>query len=188
MITFVVPTIGRPSLAATLESIEAWPGDQIVIVAELDVLGELDAVRVSSLAGQASVLLLACTRGNDWGHTERNFATPHVRTPYVAHIDDDDVYASGSRLVMSRAIHDTPNRPIIFKMRYPNGLELWQSQVLRCGNVGTPMFLLPNDPEKMTGTWAPYVGGDFAFLEGCKWRFEDYVWRPEVVALLGHNT
>jgi hypothetical protein len=25
-------------------------------------------------------------------------------------------------------------------------------------------------------------------LETSKWKAEDYVWRPEVIALLGHNT
>ena len=183
MITFVVPTIGRPSLARTLDSIELWPGDALLLVGEPDLVAP-----VSRLFIDSRIRFVSCKRGNDWGHTERNFAAPHVRTPYVAHIDDDDIYAPGARGSMSDALYKTPNRPVIFKMRYPNGLELWQSQVLRCGNVGTPMFLLPNDPAKMTGTWAPYVGGDFAFLEGCQWKFEDYVWRPEVVALLGHNT
>jgi hypothetical protein len=32
MISFIVPTIGRPSLAKTLASIECWPGDEVLLV------------------------------------------------------------------------------------------------------------------------------------------------------------
>lgn len=184
MISFVVPTIGRPSLRATLASLELWPGDELLIVGDENALAYASSIDTP----KGSVRHVRCERGNDWGHRERNFASPLARNRYIAHIDDDDVYTPGARSFMSDAIHNTPDRPVIFKMRYPNGMELWQSQVFRCGNIGTPMFLLPNDKTKMIGRWMPYVGGDFAFLEGCKWVFEDYVWRPEVVALLGHNT
>ena len=57
---------------------------------------------------------------------------------------------------------------------------------IRCGNLGTPCLLIPNRPT-MLGTWGSFVGGDCHFLETSKWKAEDYVWRPEVIALLGHN-
>jgi hypothetical protein len=109
-----------------------------------------------------------------------------ARGRYIAHIDDDDVYAPGTRALMHDAITKTPNRPVLFRMQFPNGITLWQEPALRCGNLGTPMILTPNDPEKL-GHWASYVGGDFAFLESSGWRVDEYVWRSEVIALLGHN-
>jgi hypothetical protein len=111
---------------------------------------------------------------------------PLARGQYLAHIDDDDVYVPGTRELMEDAIRKTPARPVLFRMQYPNGLTLWQNQELRCGNVGTPMMLIPNMPTKL-GTFGSFVGGDFAFLESCKWAREEFVWRPEVVAVLGHN-
>jgi hypothetical protein len=87
---------------------------------------------------------------------------------------------------MEDAIKKTPDRPVLFRMRFPNGLTLWQEQAVRCGNVGTPMMLIPNQPS-MLGTWGSFIGGDCHFLETSKWKSEDYVWRPEVIALLGHN-
>lgn len=175
MITFIVPTIGRPSLLRTLESIECWPGDEILMVG--------NGYRVRD----ERVRYVDCKPGGDWGHTERNVATPHARGRYIAHIDDDDVYASGHREVMQDAIDQAEGMPILFRMRFPNGITLWRDKEIRCGNVGTPMFLIPNVPEKM-GTWLPFVGGDCAFLEGSQWLPSQYVWRPEVIALLGHNT
>jgi hypothetical protein len=158
----------------TLRSIETWPGDEIIVVGRTEWTGDLRPRYIDHAPG------------GDWGHTERNYAMPLATGRYIAHIDDDDVYAPGTRLLMEDVIASAPGRPVLFRMRFPNGLTLWQDQTLRCGNVGTPMILTPNDHAKL-GHWASYVGGDFAFLESSGWKPEEYVWRPEVIALLGHN-
>jgi hypothetical protein len=128
-----------------------------------------------------------CEPGRDWGHTERNVATQFARGEYLAHIDDDDWYAKGTRALMADAIEKTPGKPVLFRMQYPNGITLWQEPELRCGNVGTPMILIPNIPERL-GQFRPFVGGDCAYLEEMDWDRSEIVWRPEVIALLGHNT
>src|SRR5678815_5338323 len=173
-VTYIVPTIGRSSLIATLNSIECWDGDEILLVG--------DGFRVND----PRVRYLDCKPGGDYGHSERNLAAPHARGRYVAGIDDDDVFAPGTRALMQDAMEKTPDRPVLFRMRFPNQITLWTERRIRCGNVGTPMFFLPNKPE-MFGRWEPFVGGDCAFLESSKWTAEDYVWRPEIIALLGHN-
>lgn len=176
MISFIVPTIGRESLRKTLASIETWPGDEILVVGS----GWHEA-------GDERPRYVLCTPGGDWGHTERNFVTPMARGRYLAHIDDDDVYMPGTRRLMADAIAKTPDRPVLFRMRFPNGITLWAEPEIRCGNVGTPMMLIPNQPEKL-GQFRPFVGGDCAYLEESKWAPEEFVWRKEVIALLGHNT
>lgn len=178
MISFIVPTVGKLSLHNTLDSIETREGDEILVVC--------DIFKVQVGTTRPEVRVIHCPAGGDWGHSERNFATPLCRGKYIAHIDDDDVYRRGTRTLMQEVIEQTPQRPAIFRMQFPNGITLWQDPQIRCGNLGTPCFLIPNEPEKL-GTWMPYVGGDCAFLETSKWKSEDYVWRPEVIALLGHN-
>ena len=158
----------------TLRSIETWPGDEILVVGN------------TKWTGDIRPRYIPCAPGGDWGHAERNFAMPLARCPYIAHLDDDDTYAPGTRARMADAIERTPNRPVIFRMRAPNGVTLWQEPVIRCGNLGTPCFLHPNQPA-MLGTWGSFVGGDCHFLETCKWAPEDYVWREEIVGLVGHN-
>lgn len=180
MISFIVPTIGRASLKATLDSIETWPGDEIIVVADMSTNVHLQ----SFVTSRARVI--HCSKGNDWGHTERNVAMQQARCRYLAHIDDDDVYAPGTRELMDDAIRQTPGRPVLFRMRYPNGITLWEEPVLRCGNVGTPMILIPNMPTRL-GQFKSFVGGDCAFLEEMKWPRDQIVWRPEIIALLGHN-
>jgi len=88
---------------------------------------------------------------------------------------------------MEDAMMKAGGNPILFRMRFPNGITLWSEKEIRCGNVGTPMFLIPNKLEKL-GVWKSFLGGDCAFLESSGWAPEEYVWRPEVIALLGHNT
>lgn len=175
MITFIVPTLGRASLLHTLNSIECWEGDEILLVG--------NGYRVND----PRVRYIDCLPGGDWGHTERNRATPYAKGRYIAHIDDDDLYAPGHRELMADAIKHAEGKPILFRMRFPNGITLWDEPSVRCGNVGTPMMLIPNQPEKL-GEWQSFVGGDCAFLESSKWTPSEYVWRPEVIALLGHNT
>lgn len=174
-ISFIVATLGRPSLLATLKSIELYPGDEIIVIGNVK-----DAV-----VGQTRYV--SCLPGGDWGHTERNKAMPLAIGQYMAHIDDDDTYVPGSRARMENAIVNADGRPVMFRMRYPNGITLWRDPKVYCGNVGTPMFLVPNQPT-MLGQWGSFVGGDCAFLESSKWPLDSYVWRSEVIALLGHNT
>jgi hypothetical protein len=182
-ISFIVPTIGRASLARTLESIETLPGDEILVVASMDT----NTHNQSFVMNNPYVRCLHCPPGHDWGHSERNFATPFARGAYLAHIDDDDIYAPAARAAMADAIERTPGRPTLFRMRFPNGITLWQEPVLRCGNIGTPCILIPNEPAKL-GLFRPFVGGDCAYLEEMAWPQSEIVWRPEIIALLGHNT
>lgn len=179
MISFIVPTIGRDSLIKTLTSINAREGDEIIVIG--NVRG-----REETADDGVTTRFVACPPGGDWGHTERNAAALLARCPYIAHIDDDDWYAPEARALMADAIETTPDRPVLFRMRYPNGITLWDRPELRCGNVGTPMILIPNVPERL-GQFRPFVGGDCAYLEEMKWDRSEIVWRPEIIALLGHN-
>ena len=175
MISFIIASVGRPSLARALASIELWPGDEILLVGD------------NLVSPNMLVRSIQCPPGNDWGSKERNYATPFARCQYIAHIDDDDEYVPGTRALMQSAIDAAPGRPTIFRMRYPNGHTLWQSQAIACGNVGTPMMLIPNMPTRL-GVWAEGRDcGDFFFLNSMKWSAEEIQWRTEVIAQLGHN-
>src|SRR5678815_6097332 len=107
MISFVLPTLGRPGLLAALDSIELWPGDEVLVIGEMANLYPY----IRSADVERGVRFLHCPRGNDWGHSERNFAQAHAKGRYIANLDDDDVYALGHRQGMSDAMIRTPDRP-----------------------------------------------------------------------------
>lgn len=173
MISFIIATIGRPSLADTLASIECWHGDEVIVIGNV------------ATHTEGHVRYIACPPGGDWGSTERNIATPLARGRYLAHIDDDDVYAPGHRAVMADAIARHPTVPTIFRMRLPDGSTLWDLPIIKWGNVGTPMFLTPNEPAKL-GRWGEHQDcGDLRFLQTMQWRNHDVAWREDVIALVG---
>ena len=173
MISFIIATLGRPSLADTLASIDLWPGDEVIVIGNVETRTD------------GPVRYLATPPGGDWGSTERNIATPLARKAYVAHIDDDDVYAPGHRALMADAIARHPAVPTIFRMQLPDGTQVWDQPVIRWGNVGTPMFLVPNVPAKM-GRWGEHQDcGDLRFLQTMAWRNHECAWREEVIAQIG---
>lgn len=183
MISFIVATTGRETLKATLASIECWPGDEVLVVGGVEEMTDVEPHVVRRFIPHPP--------GEDWGHKERNFAMPLARGQYLAHIDDDDVYVPGARAIMAEAIAQHPARPVIFRMEYMNGQRLWRDKIVRIGNVGTPMSLIPNDPANH-GEFGSFYGGDMHYLESYAARAgyasEDFVWREEVTVLIRPHT
>jgi hypothetical protein len=173
MISYIVATMGRPHLQTTLASIECWPGDEIIVVGNVQT------------AERGHVRLFAHEPGGDWGSTERNYALPLARGRYVSHMDDDDVYAPGTRARLAGAAISNPHGVTIFRMRLPNGNLLWRDPVIRHGNVGTPMIFHPNDPSKLGRFGEKQDCGDLRFLESMGWKGDDIAFNPEVIAHLG---
>lgn len=174
MISFIVPTVGRASLEATLASITCLPGDEVLVIGE-----------VASVSDPRA-RLLRCRRGDDWGAKERTLGIAAARGSYLAFMDDDDIYLPGARDAMERAIRAAHGRPTLFRMRYPSGRMLWSEPALRCGNVSTQMMLIPNDPARL-GRWSQRREGDFDFLASSGWSESEFVFDPEVVALMGRD-
>jgi hypothetical protein len=166
-ISYIVPTIGRDSLARAIDSIDLWPGDELLIA------------RSDTPAG-------------GWGAYERNEALKVARCGWLAFLDDDDIFLPGARAAHALGIASAVRRhtiaPIIFKMRYSGtGNVVWKTPELCYGNVGTPMMLVPNDPEHLKPFSARH-GQDWDFLEGSKWPRRVFHWRGEIVAEVVFNS
>ena len=173
-ISFVVPTIGRPSLQATLTSIEQRVGDELLVMQHNP-------------------------PGGNWGNAERQHGQDIAKCDYLAFIDDDDVYVPHHRQMMAAAIWENPGKPLIFRIQYPNGSKLWRPSMwpgrppqIKNGNLSSQMFLFPNDRTKLAG-WlqTPKWRGrasDFYFASSTGWgnRY-GFVWREEVTVLMGHD-
>lgn len=177
-VSYIVPTIGRPTLPRTIASIETRPGDEILLVGDPSLLFHVRPL----LDQRPEMHFLSCAPGNDWGSTERNYVTPFAKGDYLSFMDDDDAYVPGTRELFESVMNGCPS---IFRMSYHyiGGLTLWREPEIRCGNVGTPMVFVPNVPERI-GLWGPNVGGDCDYMFRMKWEPHEIAWRPEVIALI----
>lgn len=158
-ISYIIPSINRPSLHDTIASIDVWPGDEVLV--EFDI-----------------------PRSNRWGNDQRNKAMERATGDFLAFIDDDDTYVPEHRWLMDEAMTWDPDSLHLFKMQYPSGKTLWETTELVPGNVGSPMILVPNNKEKLFYWKDGRNMADFIFVD--HWLGE-VVWHNDVIALLGHD-
>jgi hypothetical protein len=140
----IVPTIGRPTLSRTLASIDIQrmvPGDQTIVVHD-------DPPH------------------RDWGAWARTEGMKQATGDFLLFMDDDDVYVPGAFDVIRAAVAAIPEHVHIFRMRRfaPFNDILWGFKDLSApGQVGTPMFVVPNRRDWL-GTWSTRYECDFDFL------------------------
>jgi glycosyltransferase involved in cell wall biosynthesis len=161
VVTFsvIVPTRGRRSLAATLDSVteQLEPGDEV---------------------------LVRCTLDEDFGNAARQSLVERATGTHLVFIDDDDQLAQGALMTMRRVAEEHPGRVAIFRMRYLDGRILWTEPVLRERNVSSQMFLVPNVPGRL-GRWEkpdyPRMA-DWSFISETVRLQGEPLFREEIVA------
>ncbi len=155
----IVPTRGRRSLAATLDSVaeQLEPGDEVLVL---------------------------CTRDEDFGNAARQSLLERAAGTHLVFIDDDDQLARGALASMRRVAEEHPQRVAIFRMRYLDGRVLWSDPILRERNVSSQMLLVPNVPDKL-GRWEnpDYTRmADWSFIAETVELQGEPLFREEIVA------
>lgn len=184
-LSIIVPTLGRPSLAQTLESIlpQLTAKDEVIVVADPAGSHLRAHATCDQILDQCLWSCLKCeSDGTGIGTAQRTLGMRLALNSHLAFIDDDDTYTDGALQLFRWAACD---KPVIFRMRHPQLGLLWEVPHVTYGNVGTPMFLVPNDPDRL-GEWRAHTddghGADFTFITGCVEKMGKPVWCPEVVA------
>ena len=158
-LSVLVASSGRASLAATVESIvsQLAPGDELLVDVNDD---------------------------SPWGHGARNRMMPRAKGEWLLFIDDDDTYVVGALDVVRRAVWiDGAPRLHIFRMRYPNGAELWTDPAVRLGNVSTQMIAVPNVAGRLC-QWGDRYEGDYDFIAAAHGLLGGTVFHTDVIALV----
>ena len=183
-LSIIVPTIGRPTLKRTLESIRGQQlvdGDEVVVVQ--DGPPDDETSRIFKQSGLPGRDLAVGHRAADFGGTPRNLGMVHASGDYLAFIDDDDTYRPGAFAAIRKAITRHPGRPLMFRVYVTGRKEtIWQDKTVRPANVGTHMIVTPNRPN-LLGEWGRHRGSDFAFVVSTlrRWPPGSLVWCPEII-------
>lgn len=189
-LSLVIPTIGRPTLARTLASVrqQLWrAGDEVLLVGDGPQPIARDLWNQFKLPGR--YLETEIVLGH-WGHGVRNwvFDNNHAIGQFVMALDDDDELTPQAVDTVRRAIAAAPDQPHLFRMSGVPGLgTLWKVKELAEQNVGTPMFVTPNDSGRL-GRYTLRYGGDFDFIQAtCAMYGNDLTWHPEVICRVRPN-
>jgi glycosyltransferase involved in cell wall biosynthesis len=140
------------------------------------------AAAEASCVGADEIIVIENEDG-DHGYSARTRGIQKATGSHLAFLDDDDVYTPGAiELMREAACH----LPVIFRMDHHQHGVMWRNRSLEFGNVGTPMFLVPNRPEEL-GEWKEHApglaepGGDFSFISGCVEKMGGPVWYEQIV-------
>jgi hypothetical protein len=179
MLTILVPTIGRATLARTLRSIELQRHHYLKL--DVIVIGDahghdLDGVEdtVRDFRNWLPIRYVPLDTGfNSWGHMNCQAALSLARGEWLHRMDDDDIYVPSALNWFEEAIHETvPVQPIMWQFLDPSRTRLWRESrpAMTIGEVGTPTMLLPL-LEGRVGSWTSRYEGDFDFIESTmrKW-------------------
>lgn len=201
-------TKGRPTLTNTLNSImpQLQQLDELIVVFDLAFWEEtyMATIKRVSHAQKKSphpdIWTSFCScRPNAEGHgyqqrTEGMFFA-EGRADLICFIDDDDIYLPGALTKMRTSSLEVPT---IYRMEYGRdtyasykGEWLWRTKELKFGNVGTPMFVVPNIQHKL-GRWRAHtvingdepVGGDFTFINETVEEMGGVIWEDHVTSLV----
>jgi glycosyltransferase involved in cell wall biosynthesis len=181
----VVPTIGRATLSRTLDSIlsQTHP-DQVEVLVVADTHNHSTVIPDR----REGVTYLEHDAGySAWGHPQRNFGFSLLHDcNWLTSIDDDDTWEPNAWLTIlgaiSRQVADPSPSPIICQMLYSiSGRVLWNRPTVEVGNVGTPMFVVPNDRSRL-GVWGPRYEGDWDFIQQTVQLHNAVQWVPVPIA------
>ena len=167
-LAYIVPTIGRPSLRATLDSL----GAPAIVVAETG------APVPPGLAADA-VHGMGCGHGN----AQRNRALALAREQgytHVAYMDDDDVAMPGAAGAILAGIDADPDALHLFRARLPNGETVWRDEAIRAGNVGTPCIVHPTG---VLSRWQDAYESDIMIAADLARELGRVVWHTGTVCL-----
>lgn len=156
-ISFIVPTVGRSTLGAALDSITTQmdSGDELLIKYDLTA---------------------------SWGNATRNELLQRAKGDFLMFMDDDDIFTAGAIKKVREHIGKEPARLHLFRMRYVTGRELWLAPVVLVGNVSTQMIAVPNVPEAL-GRFGDRYEGDYDFIVSSMRSFGTPIFIPEVISI-----
>jgi hypothetical protein len=196
LLSVILPTVGRPSLARTLRSLlrqgDWLPWEAILVGDTYAGTWAHQLPDAEALAGSDPRLsYVECDGGQHaWGHPQRTHGATVARGRYLAFLGDDDLYLPGAFEAIARALraHEADPRVFLFRWISPWRMVYWHTAGFlgdMPGFIDAECVVCPNVPDKL-GTWENRYQGDYDFITQTveQWGgLSRVIWRPEVIAL-----
>lgn len=198
LISVIIPTIARPTLAPLLDSIPDDDDVEVVIVADVhNMAGEPErAARINAARERYAAVhsWIDFDAGiNCYGQPQRNVGMSKAQGQWLAFSQDDNMFAPDAFDSIRRAILDQPHpRPLLFKvMTWQAGIVWINRGVLQIGEIDADCIVVPNMPERLA-RWTTRYNGDWDFISGTVHLWQrDIAWRDELIASalpgIGHD-
>jgi glycosyltransferase involved in cell wall biosynthesis len=188
--SIIIPTQGRPELYATLLSIfraGCSKDDEVIVVGDGE---QLEARRiVECFRDRLNLSYRETDPTRSLGGPQRMLGISVAKGTHLLFIDDDDVYTEGALEFVRKIVSWNPGKISVFKMkamakRLPYDV-IWREPRVYVGNIGTPMFCVPNVKDRL-GSWGPFRMGDFAFIKSTLEKYPNgddcLLWVDRVIA------
>ncbi|OJW68413.1 MAG: hypothetical protein BGO68_05665 [Candidatus Amoebophilus sp. 36-38] len=164
LVTFVIPTLGRPTLERTLISLQNQhnPSWKAIVV--------FDGIKGTKLSSDPRIKFIQISKIGQFNHggEVRNQGMEQVTTEWVAFVDDDDYLSPDYVDRLEEEINLKPNLDVvIFRMYHPNREAFIPSPQVRNfseGNVGIS-FSMRTALYKAGFKFTPSSVEDFKLLE-----------------------
>lgn len=193
-ISVVIPTLGRPTLQRTLNSIvEAGVCSQDeVLVVWGDAADPTEVVERVTLPCPRHIIHARAPKP-DYGNTQKTAGMRAARGSHVAFMDDDDIYLPGALDRMRKELEKNPGLPHQFQVQLgkPHSRLIWHKPKVELGNVTTDGIVVPNRPDlpswpvrRSDGMLTPWqdTGNDALFAMEAERLFNGFVFSPALVA------
>jgi glycosyltransferase involved in cell wall biosynthesis len=183
-VSVITPTVARPSLRQTLESIvpQLGRGDEIIVISD----GKSDIAR-DICAPYVQCVYLETEPSYVFGNKQRDYGIEKANGTHIAFCDDDDIFLPWALQSIRKAADSHPDAMFIFKVE-PNGYKavhhphLWVERTIRKGNIMSCGVVVPNRPDLPKWQLSPdEYAADFYFAQQCAQHCE-VIWRDEVIA------
>lgn len=184
MLTIAIPTLGRPTLEATLHSLagQLTADDELIIVADPagDPARAAEILDAELVPGAARFEVIA--GDDDWGHAQRNWAIDHAAGDYIWALADDDIAEPGAVEALRAATNAGGWH--LFQVESRGELGDWRipdDKIIRETNVDAECILAPRDA---AARWGSRYQGDLDYALDLLAELGEPSWHDTVVARL----
>ena len=187
-LSVVIPTIGRDTLAVTLESLRAQPesaGVEVLVVA--DTHGAVNAqleYRRKDVVAEGHAWLEYDAGFHCVGQPQRTFGAKAASAPWVWFAQDDNIAAADSLANIELAIDAQPHpRPLFFRFVSYWRDTIWHDQKLALGNIDADCLVFPRHIAQKVEWGLRYEGDYDAAVRAFNYSGGDVAWVDQVVSV-----